>query len=277
MSPARRKLSNAIHPADFDHIAAGLRQCAIFPGYRHSGARVSREPESRDRMTRLDSGFARASARAPRNDGGSYQLRLNPAEMLLFAVPCGVSPIEPETLTPPNSFCSAPILRSHLSSVEDRLWPATRLVPVSAMLSRRRLIHRVLRAWCPVMPGIGGDALLGDAAAVLQRERSLLVQRHRLAQRGAEPALLLRWIDPRLDRGPVPDRAHAGRGHCRPCRAGGLLLAGGDFLLQRLGGGQGLLPGDGEIGADPGIPKRNHRLLDRQCGRAIGFVLRRPG
>jgi hypothetical protein len=31
MSPARRKLSDAIHPADFDHIAANLRQCAIFP------------------------------------------------------------------------------------------------------------------------------------------------------------------------------------------------------------------------------------------------------
>ena len=50
-------------------------------------------------------------------------------------VPSGVSPIEPEMLTPPNNFCSAPILRSHLSSVEDSDWPAVKLVPVSAMLS----------------------------------------------------------------------------------------------------------------------------------------------
>ena len=36
--------------------------------------------------------------------------------------------MEPEILTLPNSFCSAPILRSHLSSVEERLWPALTLV-----------------------------------------------------------------------------------------------------------------------------------------------------
>src|ERR1700754_98865 len=71
-----------------------------------------------------------------RRDDERYQLRLNPALMLLFAVPCSVSPIEPLTLTPPNSCCSAPILRSHLSSVEDSVWPAMRLVPVSARLSR---------------------------------------------------------------------------------------------------------------------------------------------
>ena len=64
-----------------------------------------------------------------------HQLRLNPAVRLLLVVPSGVSPIEPETLTPSNSFCSAPILRSHLSSVEESVWPAIRLVPVSAMLS----------------------------------------------------------------------------------------------------------------------------------------------
>jgi hypothetical protein len=49
MSPARRKLSNAIHPADFDHIAASLRQCAIFPGRRlrvnHSVSPRCRHPE----------------------------------------------------------------------------------------------------------------------------------------------------------------------------------------------------------------------------------------
>ena len=64
-----------------------------------------------------------------------YQLCLNPAVRLLFVVPSAVSPIEPEMLTPPNNFCSAPILRSHLSSAEDSVWPALKLVPVSAMLS----------------------------------------------------------------------------------------------------------------------------------------------
>ena len=38
-------------------------------------------------------------------------------------------------VTPSNSFCSAPILRSHLSSEVDSVWPAVKLVPVSAMLS----------------------------------------------------------------------------------------------------------------------------------------------
>src|ERR1700694_1117948 len=70
-----------------------------------------------------------------RGDVGDHQLRLNPALTLLFVVPSGVSPIEPDMLTPSNSFCSAPILPSHLSSVEERVWPATKLVPVSAMLS----------------------------------------------------------------------------------------------------------------------------------------------
>ena len=64
-----------------------------------------------------------------------YQLRLKPALRLLLVAPCAVSPIEPEMLTPSNSFCSAPILRSHLSSVVDSVWPAMKLVPVSVMLS----------------------------------------------------------------------------------------------------------------------------------------------
>src|SRR3984893_1604529 len=66
---------------------------------------------------------------------GRYQLRLKPAERLLLVAPCGVSPTEAERLTPANSFCSAPILQSHLSSVEDSVWPAVKLVPVSVMLS----------------------------------------------------------------------------------------------------------------------------------------------
>src|SRR6266851_1140288 len=68
-------------------------------------------------------------------DASGHQLRLNPALRLLFVVPSAVSPIEPDMLTPSNSFCSAPILPSHLSSAEDSVWPAIRLVPVSAMLS----------------------------------------------------------------------------------------------------------------------------------------------
>jgi hypothetical protein len=48
-----------------------------------------------------------------------HQLRLNPAVRLLLVVPSGVSPTEAEMLTPSNNFCSAPTLRSHLSSAED--------------------------------------------------------------------------------------------------------------------------------------------------------------
>jgi hypothetical protein len=59
-----------------------------------------------------------------------HQLRLNPAVRLSLVVPSGVSPTEAEMLTPSNNFCSAPTLRSHLSSAEDSVWPATRLVPV---------------------------------------------------------------------------------------------------------------------------------------------------
>jgi hypothetical protein len=50
---------------------------------------------------------------------GAHQLRLNPAVRLLLVVPSGVSPTEAEMLTPSNNFCSAPTLRSHLSSAED--------------------------------------------------------------------------------------------------------------------------------------------------------------
>jgi len=51
--------------------------------------------------------------------------------MLLLVVPWEVSPTEPETVTPSNSFCSAPTRRSHLSSAVDSVWPAVMLVPVS--------------------------------------------------------------------------------------------------------------------------------------------------
>src|ERR1700744_4735331 len=60
-----------------------------------------------------------------------HQLFLKPALMLLLMVPCGVSPTEPEMVTPSITFCSAPTLRCHLSSVDDSVWPAVMLVPVS--------------------------------------------------------------------------------------------------------------------------------------------------
>jgi hypothetical protein len=63
MSPATTKVSNAISAADFDRIAANMRQCSIIHATTASPA--------------------------------GYQLRLNPALTLLFVTPCGVSPIEP--------------------------------------------------------------------------------------------------------------------------------------------------------------------------------------
>src|SRR5260370_32429649 len=104
--PRTTKVSNAISAADFDRIAAIMRQCSIFPG--------NRLEQRRNRH---------------------HQLRLNPAVRLLLVMPCGVSPTEAVMLAPSNNFCSAPILRSHLSSLEESVWPAMRLVPVSAMLS----------------------------------------------------------------------------------------------------------------------------------------------
>jgi len=62
----------------------------------------------------------RAEGQKPCN----YQLFLMPALMLLLMVPWEVSPTEPDTVTSPNSFCSAPTLRSHLSSVVDSVCPA---------------------------------------------------------------------------------------------------------------------------------------------------------
>jgi len=49
----------------------------------------------------------------------------------LFGAPCGVSLIEPDMVNASNSFYSAPILRSHLSSPEERVWPALKLIPLA--------------------------------------------------------------------------------------------------------------------------------------------------
>src|SRR5713101_3752210 len=61
--------------------------------------------------------------------------------------------------------------------------------------------------------------------AVLQGERILLAQGQRLAQGGAELALLLRGIDAGFDRRLVPDRADAGGGDRCPCGPRGLRQA----------------------------------------------------
>src|SRR5579862_4776691 len=107
VSPARR-IAGAIGAAEFDRIAADLRQCGIINAICR-GAALWLRP--------------------------LYQLFFQPAVTLLLVAPCGVSPIAPETVTPSESFCSAPILRSHLSSPDDRLWPAVTLVPLSPMSS----------------------------------------------------------------------------------------------------------------------------------------------
>src|SRR5258706_9094709 len=82
-------------------------------------------------------GNARSFPGRDRSGGetSAHQLCLNPAVRLLLVVPSGVSPTEAEMLTPSYNFCSAPTLRSHLSSAEDSVWPAIRLVPVPPMLS----------------------------------------------------------------------------------------------------------------------------------------------
>src|SRR6478672_5002163 len=85
----------------------------------------------------------------------SYQLRLKPAPKLLLTPPVDVSPIEPEMVTPSNSFCSAPTLPSHLSSLEDSDRPAVKLVPVSPMASLADWSVSVLREGCAGTPGTG--------------------------------------------------------------------------------------------------------------------------
>src|SRR6185312_8881675 len=92
--PRTTKWSRSICTADFGRIWANLRQWWIILG---------------------GGGFGAENA-SNRDISGPYQLRLKPAPRLLLAAPDGVSPIEPEMVTPSNSFCSAPTLRSHLSS-----------------------------------------------------------------------------------------------------------------------------------------------------------------
>jgi hypothetical protein len=59
---------------------------------------------------------------------------LKPAFRLFEASPLAVSLTEPVTLSgPPNSFCSALKVRSHLSSVLEIAAPSERLVSVGKM------------------------------------------------------------------------------------------------------------------------------------------------
>src|SRR4029079_10268932 len=61
--------------------------------------------------------------------GCAYHVRLNPARRLLDKSPVGVSRPEPVTLNgPPNSFCSALRVRSHLSSVLEMSAPIDTIV-----------------------------------------------------------------------------------------------------------------------------------------------------
>src|ERR1700722_17134696 len=72
-----------------------------------------------------------------------------------------------------------------------------------------RLVGFVIARRAADDAGHRDDALLDQIVAVLQRERILLVERQRFAERRAELALLLRRIEPGFDRGLVPDRTEA--------------------------------------------------------------------
>src|SRR5262245_16287063 len=66
-----------------------------------------------------------------------HQVRLKPALRLLERSPVAVSLTEPVTLNgPPNSFCSALSVRSHLSSVLEMSAPNDTLVSVGRKLKR---------------------------------------------------------------------------------------------------------------------------------------------
>src|SRR5438552_4924330 len=81
----------------------------------------------------------------------------------------------------------------------------------------RRLLRLITT--CRTGDDAGHDALLRHVVAVLQGERILPAERHRLADGGAELALLLGGIDAGFDCGLVPDRPGTGGGDCRPRRS----------------------------------------------------------
>jgi len=70
-------------------------------------------------------------------------------------------------------------LRSHLSSADESVWPAMKLVPVSVMLS---LADWSVHNFAPGVPGCRAPArhLLDDVVAVLQGQRILFAEGQRL-------------------------------------------------------------------------------------------------
>src|SRR5258708_2474483 len=69
--------------------------------------------------------------------GQSHHVRLKPALRLFDKSPPAVSLTEPVTLNgPPNSFCSALSVRSHLSSLLEMSAPSDTLVSVGRKLKR---------------------------------------------------------------------------------------------------------------------------------------------
>ena len=128
-------------------------------------------------------------------------------------------------VTPSNSFCSAPTLRSHLSSVVDSVWPAMKLVPVSAMLELRRLVGLVAARRAADDAGHRHDALLDHVVAVLQVSEYCSLSGTDLLKEVPSLLCSCAGIDAGFDRGLVPDRADAGRGDRRPGGAGGLRQA----------------------------------------------------
>src|SRR6516225_4094380 len=87
-----------------------------------------------------------------------HEVRLKPALRLLERSPVAVSLTEPVTLNgPPNSFCSALSVRSHLSSVLETSAPNDTLVSVGRKLKRSAWL--VAQLWaCPV--AFGSDRVI---------------------------------------------------------------------------------------------------------------------
>src|SRR5262249_39415913 len=175
------------------------------------------------------------SAPSARSDDHiDHQLRLKPALRLFERSPLAVSLTEPVTLNgPPNSFCSALSVRSHLSSGLEMSAPNDPLGAVGRILNRSRVLAGPAGGWAARF-----GVRTGHRHAVLQRQRGVLVNRHGTAQRRAELALLLCGVDARLDRGLVPAERglETGRGDGGPGNAGRLIRHGTGEQLLRLEG-----------------------------------------
>src|SRR5262249_7525792 len=101
----------------------------------------------------------RGSTPGPHRDGcEAHQFRLKPPLRLWERSPVAVPLTEPVTLNgPPNSFCSALSVRSHLSSVLEMSAPNDTLVSVGRKLKRSAWL--VAQLWtCPV--AFGSDRVI---------------------------------------------------------------------------------------------------------------------